>query len=263
MIWLLSTFASTRSSAITRSSSGIAVDDLGDHLAHLLLRERREVRLGDLQRREVDEPLRERDLRVGLDLDRAERRLRGALRRRTTPPRRRPCASGRPSSRPAAGTRGRVRRSASCRPAASRRRPARGSGFCLRRGDWSFRWSSRSAGQRSGRRLGRQGRGEERRRRRQREGQRGDDGHRGSTDFDTRSRHGTSLSDPRARARLDDALLLDAVAAPLEAGAPCLLERVLLLGVLGLGGLLRLDFKIPGMIRPALRPWTPGVSPGK
>src|SRR4029078_6272707 len=40
--------------------------------------------------------------------------------------------------------------------------------------------------------------------------------------------------------------LLDAVAAPLEAGRPGLLERVLFLGVLGLGGLLRLGL---GLLR--------------
>ena len=55
-IWLLSMLASTRSSAITRSSSGMALSiGVGD-LAHLLLGQGLEVRLGDLHLLKAHQP---------------------------------------------------------------------------------------------------------------------------------------------------------------------------------------------------------------
>ena len=70
-IWLLSTLARTRSSAITRSSSGIDLLDRRDDLAHLLLRQGLEVGLDDPQVLEAHEPVGERHAGVGLELDRA------------------------------------------------------------------------------------------------------------------------------------------------------------------------------------------------
>ena len=81
MIWLVSMLASTRSSAITRSSSGTDADDLLDHGPELLARHRREVGLGDLELREADEPLVQGDAGVGFHLEGAERGLLRALRR--------------------------------------------------------------------------------------------------------------------------------------------------------------------------------------
>ena len=49
--------------------------NLCDDLAHLLLRQRLKVRFGDLHFLKADQPIVEGDLRVRLDLDRAERRL--------------------------------------------------------------------------------------------------------------------------------------------------------------------------------------------
>ena len=62
---------------------GEAFGDFFGDLRGLFLLQRREIGLGDLEVREAHEPLGERDLRVGLDLDGAEVRLgrRRALRR--------------------------------------------------------------------------------------------------------------------------------------------------------------------------------------
>ena len=101
--------------------------DLRHHLADLLPRDGGEVGLRDLEDREVDQPLLGGHLGVGFDLDAAESGLRRPLwpprTRRNTPP----CASGRPSSPPGAGTRRSGRRSAWSTRAAIRRRPGPGS----------------------------------------------------------------------------------------------------------------------------------------
>ena len=81
MIWLLSTLASTRSSAITRSS-------FGHRLVDLRRRPRADLLLGSVWKFastififcEADQPLGERHLRVGFELDGAERRLLAPLR---------------------------------------------------------------------------------------------------------------------------------------------------------------------------------------
>ncbi len=75
MIWLLSTLASTRSSAITRPCWTMLLVTAVTTSWICGLAERREIGLADPQHREVDEPFGHRNLGIRFRLDRPERRL--------------------------------------------------------------------------------------------------------------------------------------------------------------------------------------------
>ena len=80
MIWLLSMLASTRSREITRSWSGIALTISATTSRVSSFFTVGKLRLGHLEDREAHQPLRDRHLRVGLDLERAEGRFGRAFR---------------------------------------------------------------------------------------------------------------------------------------------------------------------------------------